>query len=222
MRHTEWRQPDEHQPCFRRSDVCYRWWGNGHSTIQLVPVRGGGGSGGGYRAEDRQVIHLAAVAVSTRGGGTSIGGFGVSPLCSDLFRSFRFHHCRCDKKEQEQRHIGHIHRKQQRFEHCCEVRPKRPCGNVAVPDSLVEEYVALKAKDPAFTMSAFDDLARRVFYAVQTAWCDRQPGGTRKVMADKIWQNAHPTNQHIHVGGTRNRLDGLAIQYNNGKNITTR
>lgn len=196
--------------------------GNGHSTIQLVPVRGGGGSGGGSSGGGSSGHSSGGGSgFHSSGGGTSIGGFGGLLFVLIFFGVFAFIIVAAIRKNRNNGMSGIFTESSNGLNTVASLAQNDPVGNVAVPDNLVEEYVALKAKDPAFTMSAFDDSARRVFYAVQTAWCDRQPGGTRKVMADKIWQSHTQQINMYTSAGTRNRLDGLAIQYTTVQNITT-
>ncbi len=73
-------------------------------------------------------------------------------------------------------------------------------------------YQQLLAVDSSFDIVRFNESANRVFYAVQTAWCDRNPGLTRQVMADGIWQ-AHKQQIDDYISrGAHNELDNLAVQ----------
>jgi hypothetical protein len=72
-------------------------------------------------------------------------------------------------------------------------------------------YRQLLIADPNFDLELFDESARRIFKVVQTGWTRRDPGLTRGVMADTIWQ-AHKQKIAGQVErGSRNRLDSLRI-----------
>jgi predicted lipid-binding transport protein (Tim44 family) len=68
------------------------------------------------------------------------------------------------------------------------------------------------AHDPAFSRDDFMAAATRMFYVVQKAWSEASPGLSRQVMADSLWQSHKMQIDQFLANGTRNRLDGLAIQ----------
>ncbi len=100
-----------------------------------------------------------------------------------------------------------------------------PVANAATQgqdaSAIVAEYHQLLAVDPAFDVLKFNESANRVFYAVQTAWCDRNPGLTRQVMADGIWQAHKSQIDGYTERNAHNKLDNLAVQYTYIQHIST-
>ena len=85
-------------------------------------------------------------------------------------------------------------------------------GRSADRAELDRGLAAIKGHDPQFDLDAFRVGAQRVFFAVQQAWTTREPGISRQVMAEPLWQ-AHRTQiEAQRIEGTVNRLDGLAVQ----------
>ncbi len=90
--------------------------------------------------------------------------------------------------------------------------PMPAVSTAQVGAAVTSGYQQLLAADKSFDIVKFNESANRVFYAVQTAWCERNPGLTRQVMADGIWQ-AHKQQIADYVSrGAHNELDNLAVQ----------
>jgi len=87
-------------------------------------------------------------------------------------------------------------------------------------DQLLYGLQLVKYADPNFDIVRFDEAARRVFYAMQTAWCERNPGLTRQITADALWQVTKQQIDSYVQRGAFNRLDGLAVQYTFIQHIT--
>lgn len=88
-------------------------------------------------------------------------------------------------------------------------------GAVQRADSLAQLDTglgAIVAHDPAFSRDDFNAAATRIFYTVQKAWTDANPGLSRLVMADSLWHSHKVQIDQFLANGTRNRLDGLSIQ----------
>lgn len=74
-------------------------------------------------------------------------------------------------------------------------------------------YSQLVARDPGFDSGQFEDSVQRIFYAVEQAWCERDPSKTRTVMNDSLWQNHKQQMDAYVTRGAFNRLDSLALQF---------
>ena len=85
-------------------------------------------------------------------------------------------------------------------------------GVVSTQASLAEGLGEVSAHDPAFDPTAFVSDCERAFFVIQKAWIDRDPGLSRQVMHDGIWQqHKFQIDQYI-SGQKQNVLDNLAVQ----------
>ncbi len=81
----------------------------------------------------------------------------------------------------------------------------------ARPESSEEGLAAISAHDPGFSKEAFLEQVQRTFFVVQQAWTQRQPGMSRQVMADGLWQQHRVQIQGYVDAHKRNVLEDLAI-----------
>jgi predicted lipid-binding transport protein (Tim44 family) len=79
------------------------------------------------------------------------------------------------------------------------------------PQSSAEGLAAITAHDPGFDREAFLEQVQRTFFVVQEAWTQRQPGLSRQVMADGLWQQHRVQIQGYLDGHKRNVLEDLAV-----------
>jgi hypothetical protein len=85
-------------------------------------------------------------------------------------------------------------------------------GAVTTAASLAEGLAEITAHDPAFDATAFVSGCERAFFVVQKAWSDREPGLSRQVMHDGIWQQHKFQIEQYVSSQRRNMLDNLAVQ----------
>ena len=78
-------------------------------------------------------------------------------------------------------------------------------------ESAAEGLAAITAHDPGFSQEAFLEQAQRTFFIVQQAWTQRQPGMSRQVMADGLWQQHRTQIQGYIDAHKRNVLEDLAV-----------
>ena len=64
---------------------------------------------------------------------------------------------------------------------------------------------------PGFSQEAFLEEVQRTFFIVQEAWTQRQPGLSRQVMADGLWQQHRVQIQGYVDAHKRNVLEDLAV-----------
>ncbi len=83
--------------------------------------------------------------------------------------------------------------------------------SVARHDSAAEGLAAITAHDPGFSQEAFLEQAQRTFFIVQQAWTQREPGISRQVMADGLWQQHRTQIQGYIDAHKRNVLEDLAV-----------
>ncbi len=83
--------------------------------------------------------------------------------------------------------------------------------SIARSESAADSLAAISAHDPAFSKEAFLEQAQRTFFVVQQAWTERQPGMSRQVMADGLWQQHRSQIQGYLDAGKRNVLEDLAV-----------
>ncbi len=81
----------------------------------------------------------------------------------------------------------------------------------ARPESAASGLAAITAHDPGFSQEAFLEQAQRTFFVVQQAWTERQPGMSRQVMADGLWQQHRSQIQGYIDAHKRNVLEDLAV-----------
>jgi predicted lipid-binding transport protein (Tim44 family) len=79
------------------------------------------------------------------------------------------------------------------------------------PESASEGLAAITAHDPGFEQEAFVEQVQRTFFIVQEAWSQRQPGMSRQVMADGLWQQHKVQIQGYIDAHKRNVLEDLAV-----------
>jgi predicted lipid-binding transport protein (Tim44 family) len=79
------------------------------------------------------------------------------------------------------------------------------------PQSSADGLAAITAHDPGFDREAFLEQVQRTFFVVQEAWTQRQPGLSRQVMADGLWQQHRVQIQGYLDGHKRNVLEDLAV-----------
>jgi predicted lipid-binding transport protein (Tim44 family) len=79
------------------------------------------------------------------------------------------------------------------------------------PESSAEGLAAITAHDPGFEQEAFLEQVQRTFFVVQEAWSQRQPGMSRQVMADALWQQHKVQIQGYIDAHKRNVLEDLAV-----------
>ncbi len=83
--------------------------------------------------------------------------------------------------------------------------------SVARSESAADGLAAITAHDPGFSKEAFLEQAQRTFFVVQQAWTQRQPGMSRQVMADGLWQQHRTQIQGYIDAHKRNVLEDLAV-----------
>ena len=83
--------------------------------------------------------------------------------------------------------------------------------SVARSESAADGLAAISAHDPAFSKEVFLEQAQRTFFIVQEAWTQRQPGMSRQVMADGLWQQHRTQIQGYLDAHKRNVLEDLAV-----------
>jgi predicted lipid-binding transport protein (Tim44 family) len=71
---------------------------------------------------------------------------------------------------------------------------------------------AIKAKDPNFDKNVFLDQVQSEFYVVEGAWTQRNPGASRQVMADGLWNQHRVQIQGYVDAHKRNVLEGLQVE----------
>jgi predicted lipid-binding transport protein (Tim44 family) len=81
----------------------------------------------------------------------------------------------------------------------------------AQPQSSAEGLAAIAAHDPGFDREVFLEQVQRTFFIVQEAWTQRQPGMSRQVMADGLWQQHRVQIQGYLDAHKRNVLEDLAV-----------
>lgn len=79
------------------------------------------------------------------------------------------------------------------------------------PESSAEGLAAITAHDPDFSQEAFLEQVQRTFFIVQEAWSQRQPGMSRQVMADGLWQQHKVQIQGYVDAHKRNVLEDLTV-----------
>jgi predicted lipid-binding transport protein (Tim44 family) len=79
------------------------------------------------------------------------------------------------------------------------------------PESSAQGLAAIAGHDPGFDKEAFLEQVQRTFFIVQEAWTKRQPGLSRQVMADGLWQQHRVQIQGYLDGHKRNVLEDLAV-----------
>ncbi len=79
------------------------------------------------------------------------------------------------------------------------------------PESSAEGLAAISGHDPGFSQEAFLEQVQRTFFIVQEAWTKRQPGLSRQVMADGLWQQHRVQIQGYVDAHKRNVLEDLAV-----------
>jgi predicted lipid-binding transport protein (Tim44 family) len=78
-------------------------------------------------------------------------------------------------------------------------------------ESPEQGLAAIEAHDPGFSKEAFLEQVQRTFFIVQQAWTQRQPGLSRQVMADGLWQQHRVQIQGYIDAHKRNVLEDLAV-----------
>jgi predicted lipid-binding transport protein (Tim44 family) len=81
----------------------------------------------------------------------------------------------------------------------------------AAPESSEAGLAAIQAHDPGFSRERFLEEVQRTFFIVQEAWTQRQPGLSRQVMADGLWQQHRVQIQGYVDAHKRNVLEDLAV-----------
>ena len=88
-------------------------------------------------------------------------------------------------------------------------------GRVTDWAHVVAGLEAIKRRDPAFNEQDFLSDVNRAFFVIQQAWTERQPGLSRQVMHDGIW-NQHKFQIDAYLSQNKqNVLENLAIQNTN-------
>jgi hypothetical protein len=70
---------------------------------------------------------------------------------------------------------------------------------------------AIKAHDPGFELEQFTQQVQKVFFLVESAWSERKPEMSHRVMADSLWQTHQLQIQGYVTGHKRNLLDNLTV-----------
>jgi len=81
----------------------------------------------------------------------------------------------------------------------------------AGPESSEQGLATIAAHDPGFAREIFLQQVQRTFFVVQEAWTQRQPGLSRQVMADGLWQEHRVQIQGYLDAHKRNVLEDLAV-----------
>lgn len=81
----------------------------------------------------------------------------------------------------------------------------------AVQSTLSEDLAALQAKDPNFNQQMFLDRAQAAFFALQTAWMDRNLEPARVYMSDGIYHRWKVQIDAMIAAHKKNILDNLVI-----------
>jgi predicted lipid-binding transport protein (Tim44 family) len=81
----------------------------------------------------------------------------------------------------------------------------------AGPESSADGLAAIAAHDPGFSKETFLEQVQRTFFVVEEAWTQRQPGMSRQVMADGLWQQHRVQIQGYVDAHKRNVLEDLAV-----------
>ena len=81
----------------------------------------------------------------------------------------------------------------------------------AGPESSEQGLATIVAHDPGFSREVFRQQVQRTFFIVQEAWTQRQPGLSRQVMADGLWQQHRVQIQGYLDAHKRNVLEDLAV-----------
>ena len=79
------------------------------------------------------------------------------------------------------------------------------------PESSEEGLAAISAHDHGFEREAFLEEVQRTFFVVQEAWTKREPGLSRNVMADGLWQQHRVQIEGYVDAHKRNVLEDLAV-----------
>jgi predicted lipid-binding transport protein (Tim44 family) len=79
------------------------------------------------------------------------------------------------------------------------------------PESSEAGLAAITGHDPGFSKETFLEQVQRTFFIVQEAWTQRQPGISRQVMADGLWQQHRVQIQGYLDAHKRNVLEDLAV-----------
>jgi predicted lipid-binding transport protein (Tim44 family) len=79
------------------------------------------------------------------------------------------------------------------------------------PESPEDGLAAIAAHDPGFSKEDFLQQVQRTFFIVEQAWAQRQPGMSRQVMADALWQQHRVQIQGYIDANKRNVLEDLAV-----------
>jgi predicted lipid-binding transport protein (Tim44 family) len=79
------------------------------------------------------------------------------------------------------------------------------------PESSDEGLAAIRAHDPGFSQETFLEEVQRTFFIVQEAWTKREPGLSRQVMADGLWQQHRVQIQGYIDAHKRNVLEDLSV-----------
>jgi predicted lipid-binding transport protein (Tim44 family) len=83
--------------------------------------------------------------------------------------------------------------------------------SVTRSESAADGLAAITSHDPGFSKETFLEQAQRTFFVVQQAWTERQPGMSRQVMADGLWQQHRTQIQGYVDAHKRNLLEDLAV-----------
>jgi predicted lipid-binding transport protein (Tim44 family) len=81
----------------------------------------------------------------------------------------------------------------------------------ATPATSEQGLAAIAAHDPGFSREIFLQQVQRTFFIVEEAWTQRQPGQSRQVMADGLWQEHRVQIQGYLDAHKRNVLEDLAV-----------
>jgi predicted lipid-binding transport protein (Tim44 family) len=79
------------------------------------------------------------------------------------------------------------------------------------PESSAEGLAAIAGHDPGFSQEEFLEEVQRTFFVVQEAWTKREPGLSRQVMADGLWQQHRVQIQGYQDAHKRNVLEDLSV-----------
>ena len=89
--------------------------------------------------------------------------------------------------------------------------PGTATAAASAPESSATGLAAIASHDPGFSPEVFVEQAQRTFFVVEEAWTRRQPGLSRQVMADGLWQQHRTQIQGYIDAKKRNVLEDLAV-----------
>lgn len=92
-----------------------------------------------------------------------------------------------------------------------ELFPVEHARQVQAAHPLDQGLAAIRAHDPGFDLEQFVQRAQQVFFQVQQAWSERDPGASRRVMADGLWQAQRSQVEAYRDAHRRNVVENLTV-----------